>query len=135
MAQLAHNLTHDIVVGHTDTHGLLVALKQFGHIVVGVQDKGEGAGQHLLHYLEDMVGNGAGVVGKIAQVVTDESHRTLLLPVAEQGSDALDGLGLEDIAPDAIDGVGRIDDDASVLKALHDLINGALVWILGIDFQ
>ena len=67
--------------------------------------------------------------------MADECERTFLFPVAKQGYDALNGLGLENVTPNAVNGVGRIDDDSTILETLHDLVNGALVRILGIDFQ
>ena len=125
----------DVVVGHAYADGLLVALQQFGHIVVGFQDESERAGQHFFHGFEDVVGDGFCVVGKTAQVRTDEGHGVFLLLVAQYLRDPFHTLGLENIAADTVDGVCRIDDDATILQAFHHLVNRPLARILWIYFQ
>ena len=116
VAQLAHNLADDVVVGHANADGLLVALQQFGHVVVGLQDESERAGQHFFHRFEDVVGDGFGVVGEVAQVGTDEGHGVFLLLVAQYLRDPFHAFGFENIAANTIDGVRRIDDDATIFK-------------------
>ena len=135
VAQLAHNLADNVVVGYAYADGFLVALQQFGHIVVGLQDESERAGQPFFHRFEDVVGDGFGVVGEVAQAGTDEGHGVFLLLVAQYLRDSFYTPGFENIAADTIDGVGRIDDDATLLQAFHHLVNRPLARILWIYFQ
>jgi hypothetical protein len=41
-------------------------MDDFGYIVVGFEDKSEGAGEFSLHQFEDLIGNRLGKLGKRA---------------------------------------------------------------------
>ena len=135
VAQLAHNLADDVVVGHADADSFLVALQQFGHIIVGFQDECERSREHFFHHFENVVGDGLRVVREVAQVGADEGHGVFLLLVTQYFRDSFHAFGFEDVATDTIYSIGGVDDDTPVLEAFHHLVNRPLARIFRIYFQ
>ena len=135
MAELAHDLADDVVVRDAHADGLFVALQEFRDAVVGLKDKGVGTREHPFHRLEHTVVKGFGVVRQVAQVMADKRQVILFLLLADDGDDALDALLFENVTPDSVDRVGRVNDDAAVLQTLHHGIHSLRVWVLGVNLQ
>ena len=129
LAKLLHDGTGHAMVWHTDANGLLVAVQDLGHLRARFEDEGKWAWKGLLHHLKHRLVDHPGVLGDVAQVGANEGEVMLSGIDALDLADAFDGALVGDIAAHAIDGVGGIDDDASVSEHVHHLLHAARVGV------
>ena len=133
--KLPDDVGDDRLVGDADTDGLLLALEDARDVVVGLQNEGEGSRKIALHHLEDIVVDGLGELTQHAEVVEDEREVGLLFLDAFDLADTLEGARVVDAAAQAVQGVGREDDGATVGQAFQDHLDVARVGIGRVEFE
>jgi len=72
IAKLFDNLQGDVVIGDPDPHALFPALEKMGDVVVCFQDIGVRPGQGPSHQSENIIVDRPGIIGKLAETVTNE---------------------------------------------------------------
>ncbi len=123
--------THNVVVGYAYADGFAV-FEEFGQSVAPWQNECERAGQILFQQFECAVVD-AGVFAHAAQVVADNSELRFAWVEAAETTNFFDGARLVHIATDGINGVGWVDDDASVAQYFGDVRNDFRVWIFVVE--
>ena len=121
------------VVGDADAHRLLAAAQQAGGLLGGGQNEGVGAGQQAPQDPVGVVGD-PGVAGDVVEVGADEGHG-LAGVAALDAPDALHRALVGDVAAEAVDRVGGVDDDAAAGQDLHGAAQVAPLEAPGIDGQ
>ena len=121
MSQLPDDLQNNIVVRDPDPDGFPVLLDRFGHLVAGRKDKGIWTGKIGFHHFKCVVVHMPGIIGEMAQIGTYEREPGFL------GFDALDacnpfhGPGFGYITTHAVNCIGGIYNDPTVIEQLNDL--------------
>ena len=133
--KLPDNVGDDGLVGDAYTDGLLPALEDARDVVVGFKDEGERPRKVALHHLEDVVVDGLGELTQHAEVVEDEREVGLFLADALDLADAFEGAWVVDAAAQAVQGVGREDDSATVAQAFQNHFDVARVGICRVEFE
>ena len=133
LPQFLHQGGRHRVVGDADAHRLLAAAQQAGGLLGGRQHEGVGPGQQSPQGPVGVVGD-ARVAGDVVEVGADEGHR-LAGVAALDAPDALHGALVGDVAAEAVDRVGGIDDDAAAAQDFHGAAQVPALEVLGIDGQ
>jgi hypothetical protein len=133
MPQLPHEGKGDCIVRNPDPHGLLVCQHDLGDQFGGLQNKGIGSGYEGLHGSVGVIGD-IGVIADIFQICADDAQ-SFGLDMPFQMVDLFNGIFLVKIAPEAIDGIGGIGNNPSLLKGVCHLTDEPLLWIFRVYFD
>jgi hypothetical protein len=132
-AQFFHQGKGDCIVRNPDPYGLLVCQHDLGNQFCGLQDKGVWSRYKCLHGSVSIIGN-IGILTDIFQVCADDAQ-PFVLGKPFQTVDPFNGIFLIEIAPEAIDGIGRIGDNPSLPESVYDLADEPWLRIIRVDLD
>lgn len=132
-SEAAHEGIDDVVIDDADADGFLTVLEDFRRFVVTVQDESKGARQVMFHDAKDVVVDGLGIFGHLANVLADEAEHSFGGIKAADTRYALHGAFVGDVTPDAVNGVGRVNDDAALFQNIDHLLDEPALWVVGVD--
>ena len=130
-AHLGNQVLADPIVGDPDAGRLPLGEDYFGNGAGGLENERIGPGEETFHDLVGVVGDPR-VSADVLEVGADEAER--LPPVAALDLvDPLNSLLVEQVAPNPVDRVGRIDDDPAAAEDLHRPADQPHLGILIVD--
>ena len=125
----------DIIIRHADPYGFFIGTEEPRNILIGVQDKSEGAGQGFLQYSENFIINRSYVIGDMPEIMADEREMGFFGLYPPDPAYPVNSFGIGDITAEAINCIRWIDDDTTFFQYVYYLLKGSLIGVFGIYFD
>ena len=101
-------------------------------MIISFQDKRKRSRQRFLHEFKGCIAH-SGVIGNMAEIVTDKRKIVFLRFDTLDTGHLLDRAGIMNITPQAVHGIGGVDDHAAVAQAFGYFTDAAGIGIFGIN--
>ena len=102
--------------------------------MIGIKYKGKRAGQRLFQHSESCIIYGFYIVGYVAQIIADKGEICLFRFNISDLANCFNCLMIGNIATEAVNRVGRVDDYSAFAQYFNNLFYGFRVWIFRVDF-
>jgi UPF0755 protein len=101
------------MVRYTDPNGLLIDIQNLGHFAARLKYEGIGTGKCLLQKLEHWCIEPSNVLRNMTEIVTNKREVKFVRLNAHNRANPFDCFPVHQITPDAVNGVGWINDDTA----------------------
>lgn len=121
MAKRVQDVAANFIIRHAQAHSRFLCLQNFRHLLAGFQYKSKRSWQVAFERAVQWRSNAFGIIRKVAQVAANERKLGFLWIHLFDAAYFFNCFVLKNVASNAINGIGWVDDNAAVQQAFAHL--------------